>query len=53
MTCAHSDFTEAMDGSRTCTDCGEVYEPADDDGPHYAGCVCATCSDAELTSGND
>ena len=25
----------------------------DDDGPHYAGCVCATCSGAELTSDND
>ena len=37
----------------TCIDCGEAYEPADDDGPHYAGCVCADCSDAEVTSDND
>ena len=25
----------------------------DEDGPHYFGCICADCSGAELTAGND
>lgn len=52
----HGSAVECDHGLRLvgdCPDCEAEAQAFDDEPGHYTGCICADCSDAELTADND